>query len=54
MTDKNVIEIAQATDIEVRALLASILDEFRKRKIDLSLTRTLIGGGFRIGSLSLR
>jgi len=48
MTDKNVIEIAQATDIEVRALLASILDEFRKRKIDLSLTRTLIGEDFEL------
>ena len=48
MTDKNVIEIAQATDFEIRILFASILAEFRKRKIDISLTRTLIGEDFEL------
>ena len=48
MTDESVIELSQATDLEVRTLLASILNEYRRRKIDISLTRTLIGEDFEL------
>ena len=48
MNDNNIIEIAQATDLEIRSLLRSILAEFRKRKIDISLTRTLWGEDFEV------
>ena len=48
MTDKSGIELSQATDLEVRTLLYSILNEFRKRKIDISLTRTLFREDFEL------
>ena len=48
MEEKNIVDLAQATDLEVRILFASILDELRKRKIGFSLSRNLSGMDFEL------
>ena len=48
MSDNETIELAEATDLEVRFLFSSILSEFRKRKMDFSLTHFLSGEDFSL------
>ena len=48
MSENETIQLAEATDLEVRFLFSSILSEFRKRKMDFSLTHFLSGEDFSL------
>ena len=48
MSNNERIDLAEATDLEVRILFSSILSEFRKRKMDFSLTHFLSGEDFSL------